>query len=310
MSKAKAGFSKFRNKLSALCKIERQIRRGRNCTPRSLADDLAVDPRTVRRYIALMRKELGAPIEWNPIDERYEFTEPTWTMPNVNLSDQEILALVIAARSMASATPAPIAGSLDGLLAKLLDQLPEDLREEMASLGEKVDFVPSPTPSKGQEWVGPLMDAMRERLSVEMMYFAAGRNAETVRKVDPYHLRFYSGTWYLIGFDHLTKYIPVFNLARIRKLELTEQEFRPKRFSAAEYFKNTFGITAGGTPKLVRIRLIGKAAKTACERVWPEGFTYASDGATGILSGRVGKLDDVLHWVASQEGEATLLAEG
>ena len=90
-----------------------------------------------------------------------------------------VLALVIAARSMAAVTPAPIAGSLDGLLAKLLDQLPEDLREELVAISGKVDFVPSATPSKGQEWVAPLMDAMRQRFTIEMTYFAAGRNAET-----------------------------------------------------------------------------------------------------------------------------------
>jgi predicted DNA-binding transcriptional regulator YafY len=309
MANQRQGFSKFRGKLWALCRIERQIRRGRNCTARTLAADLEVDPRTIRRYIALMKKELGAPIEWNPIEERYEFTESTWRMPNVHLSDQELVALVVAARSMAAIAPAPIGGSLDGLLAKLLDQLPEDLRDEMARVGERVDFVPSPTPSKGQEWVGPLMDAVRERFTVEMEYFAAGRNAQTARKVDPYHLRFYAGTWYLIGFDHLTKYIPVFNLARIRGLRVTEDEFRAKPFSVAEYFKHAFGITAGGTPRLIRIRLTGRAARTVGERVWPEGFAFVSHGETGILSGQVGKLDDVLQWVASLDGEATLLAE-
>jgi predicted DNA-binding transcriptional regulator YafY len=187
--------------------------------------------------------------------------------------------------------------------------LPEDLREEMASLGEKVDFVPSVAPSKGQEWVGPLMDALRERFTVDMTYFASGRNAETVRRVDPYHLRFFEGTWYLIGFDHLTEHIPVFNLARIRTLQITEETFKPKPFSVAQYFKHAFGITAGGTPRPVRIRLTGRAAKTAAERIWPAGFVYSPDGKTGILSGQVGKMDDVLYWIASQQGEATLLAD-
>jgi predicted DNA-binding transcriptional regulator YafY len=289
------GFSKFRSRWWAFCKIERQLRRGRVCTGTSLAADLEVNPRSVRRYIAFMREDMGAPIEFDPIDQTYRLTNQTWTMPNVHLSDAELVSLAVATRSFAGVMPAPFAQSLEKLFAKLLDALPEAGRDEIRALQDRVDFVTSPVMSKGQEWVELLMESIRNERVVEMTYYAMSKGKQERRRVDPYHLRFFAGAWYLVGYDHQTKHFPVFNLARVRKMEATDDTFRRKDFSAADYFRNSVGITVGGPPRHVRVLLRGRAAKTAGERSWPAGFTYThGDDGTGLLAGQVSKLDDLL----------------
>jgi proteasome accessory factor B len=311
MAKKQRTFSKFRSKWWALCEIDRQIRHGRACTCRSLAHDLEVDPRTVRRYIAFMRDELDAPIEYDPIDQTYALTDHTWTMPNVHLAEAELVALAVATRSMASAMPHPFTDRLEGLLAKLLDALPEARREELRLLQERVDFVPSSVISKGQEWVEPLVEAIREERVIEMTYRTLHRDKEDRRRVDPYCLRFFAGAWYMVGYDHQTKHFPVFNLARASKLELTEESYRRRKFSAADYFRHAVGVTVGGPPRAVRVLLTGRAARTAGERIWPDGFTYTpKSNGTGILAGQVSKLNDLLAWVAAIGGDATILPDG
>jgi len=293
-----------------LCRIERQIRRGGRCTSRSLADDLEVDPRTIRRYISFLKDELGAPIQWDPIDQRYELTDQTWTMPNVHLSDGELVALAVASRSLAACAPMPFSARLEELLVKLLDALQPEERQEIEDLVRKVDFVPVSVASRGHELVEPLVEAIRKRHTVVMAYYVMYRDLETHRRVDPYHLRYFNGTWYLVAFDHKTGHFPVFNLARVRKLGVTEDVFRPRAFEAAQYFQHTFGITAGGAPRSVRVRLTGRAARTAGERIWPEGFTCTQEAdGDWLLSGQVGKLDDLLPWIASWDGDAILLPE-
>jgi predicted DNA-binding transcriptional regulator YafY len=310
MARAKRGFSKFRSKWWKLCEIERQIRRGRACTCASLARDLEVDPRTIRRDIAFMREDLDAPIQYDPIEQTYTLTNPTWTMPNVHLSEAELVALAVATRSMAAVMPAPFTGPLETLLAKLLDALPEAQRQEMRLLQDRVDFVPSPVSSKGQEWVDLLVEAIRDERVVEMIYRPLSKGKETRRRLDPYHLRFFAGAWYLIGYDYQTKHFPVFNLARVRTLEITDEFYRRRDFSAAEYFRHAVGITVGGPPRSVRVLLTGRAAKTAGERVWPVGFTYTPQGESkGVLAGKLSKLDDLLAWVAAIGGEATILPD-
>jgi len=308
MAKKKRTFSKFRGKWRAFSEIDRQTRRGRACTCRSLARDLEVDPRTVRRYIAFMRDEMDAPIEYDPIDQTYKLTDQTWTMPNVHLSEAELVALAMAARSIAPALPAPFIQTLDGLIAKLLDALPQARREELRLLQEHIDFVPAPVNSKGQEWVGPLVEAIRDERVVEMIYYALSKGKESRRRVDPYHLRFFAGAWYLIGYDHQTKHFPVFNLARLSELKITDDNYRRKDFSAAEYFRHAVGVTVGGSPRPVKIMLSGRAAKTASERIWPDGFTYTSQAlGKGVLSGQTVHLEDLLSWLASIGGDAEIL---
>lgn len=79
-------------------------------------------------------------------------------------------------------------------------------------------------------------------------------------------------------------------------------------FDSKKYFKGSWGITVGGTPTLVRIKLTGWSALTAAERLWPEGFTYKPTGLeSGILSGQVNNLTDIQLWVASQQVTAEIL---
>jgi predicted DNA-binding transcriptional regulator YafY len=304
------GFSKFRSRLWAFCEIERQIRRQRRCTSSSLASDLSVSGRTVRRYVAFMRDEMGAPIEYDPIDETYTFTSATWTMPNIYLSEKELLALAVSVRSIAPIMPSPFTEPLAGLLRKLLDALPESKRDEIHELQQHVDIVPVAIGSKGMEWVEPLLKAMRDEQSVEINYYIFNKRKAGRRVVDPYHLRFFTGTWYLIGYDHHTRHFPVFNLARIRDLQFTEKTFRRREFSAADYFRDSVGIMVGGPPRVLRLLLSARAAETAGERNWPNGFTYRpNEDGTGILTGRVSKLDDILAWVGSVGGEAAILPD-
>ena len=307
MSKA-TGFSKFRGKLFAFAEIERQIRRGRACTRASLARDLKVDPRTIGRYIEFMRKGLNAPIEFDPIDQTYVFTASSWTMPNVHLSDAELTTLAVGARSLAGVMPGPFAKRLEGLLSKLLEALPEMHRDEICRLKEQIDIVPSAVVSKGSEWVEPLMNAMREKCSVEIIYYVLSKQTIGRRIVDPYHMRFFAGAWYLVGFDHQTKYFPIFNLSRIRSLASTEVSFRKKPFSASKYFQDSTGVTVGGQARVIRLLLSGRVAATANERVWPGGFKYQPrEGGTGTLEGRVSNVDDLLAWVASVGGDAVII---
>lgn len=124
---------------------------------------------------------------------------------------------------------------------------------------------------------------------------------------DPYYLRHVQGAWYVVGFDHLTGRWPVFKLARIRSLIISKDTCKPQEFSATHYFKGSLGIMVGD-PAPVKIKLIGYAAMTADEQIWPEGFSYQSTGrCEGILSGRISDIADLFAWVASFQGDAEMM---
>ncbi len=311
---ARKTYSKFRSRLWKVVEIDRQLRQqlrqGRLCTVRSLTEKLELDERTLRRLIELMRDDLGAPIQYDRSQQTYKYTRANWLVPNVQLDEAELQALATAVRAIQPVLPVSMSQRLDNLLAKLLDALPVDQRDEVRRAQGQVQFVPAPFLSKGADWFEPLHRAIAARLTVDMTYYVPARNEETRRLFDPYYLRNVQGAWYVVGYDHSTKRWPIFKLARIRALSVSEDSYQPQKFSAAEYFKNSLGIMVGGDSRPVQIRLTGYAASTAEEQVWPPGFTYQPTGpGEGILSGQVTNLIDLIPWVESFQGDAEILPD-
>lgn len=311
---ARKPYSKFRSRLWKLVEIDRQLReqlqRGRPCTTKSLLEALGdgTDERTLRRLIELMRIDLGAPIEYDRSQHTYKYTHPNWIVPNVHLDEAQMQALATAVKAIRPVLPQSLSDQLDDLLAKLMDALPESTRDEIRHAQGQIEFVPGPILSKGSQWFEPLHQAISRRLAVDMRYYVPNKDQETERRFDPYYLRNYQGTWYVVGYDYLTGYWPIFNLARIRALTVSEEFYEIRPFDAAKYFKNTLGVVVGGELQTVRIRLTGYAAQTIGERILPRGFTYKATGPNeGILSGQVANAFDLMQWAASFQGDAEIL---
>ena len=58
--------------------------------------------------------------------------------------------------------------------------------------------------------------AIFRRKTILFEYYTIGRDAEEKRKVDPYHLLFRGGQFYLIGYSHERDDVRVFRVSRIR----------------------------------------------------------------------------------------------
>ena len=58
--------------------------------------------------------------------------------------------------------------------------------------------------------------AISRRKTIEFDYYTMQRDEESARKVDPYHLVFRAGQFYLIGYSHERDAVRVFRLSRIR----------------------------------------------------------------------------------------------
>ena len=73
--------------------------------------------------------------------------------------------------------------------------------------------------------------AIFRRKTIVFDYYTMGRDAEETRKVDPYHLLFRGGQFYLVGYSHERDDVRVFRLSRIRGkvgyLSKAEHDFAP-----------------------------------------------------------------------------------
>ena len=313
---ARKPYSKMRSQLWKFIEINRQLqeqkRTGRPCTKETLLKGLRYDvnERTLRRMIEVMRDELGAPIIYDRSMQTYRLLHDQWRMPNISLDEAELQAMATAIQAVRPVLPKTMSERLDMLLAKLLDALPLSRCDAVRRAQGQIEFVPAPILSKGMEWLESLYKAILDRYSVDMVYHVPSRDENTRRRFDPYYLRNVQGIWYVVGYDHLTKYWPIFKLARIRELTVSEDLYTVKPFSAAEYFKDSMGIMVGGKPQHVRIRLTGYAASTAEEYVWPDGFRCRHNGPDEvILSGQILHMAELLQWTAAFQGDAEILPE-
>ena len=86
--------------------------------------------------------------------------------------------------------------------------------------------------------------AIFRRKTIVFEYYTIGRDAEEKRKVDPYHLLYRGGQFYLVGHSHERKDIRVFRLSRIRGKvgysSKAEHDFnRPEEFDPRIYASRT-----------------------------------------------------------------------
>jgi len=86
--------------------------------------------------------------------------------------------------------------------------------------------------------------AIFRRKTIVFDYYTIGRDAEETRKVDPYHLLFRGGQFYVIGYSHERDDVRVFRVSRMRGkvgyASKAEHDFsRPEEFDPRHYATRT-----------------------------------------------------------------------
>jgi predicted DNA-binding transcriptional regulator YafY len=263
-------------------------------TGRELADELEIDVRTLRRYVAALQ-ELGIPVEGQRgVGGGYRM-RPGYRLPPLMLSDDEAVVLVLgllAARRLGLDTESAAA---DGALAKIHRVLPTRLRGQVEALESALGFTTAtgaaaPVPG---EAVLLLAGAVRRRKRVRTGYRAFS-GEESERDVSPYGLVFHAGRWYLAAHDHGRGELRTFRVDRMRETAEGEGDWLapPDGFDPVGYV--TGSIAAVPWTWVVEVALDLPLAKAA-ERVPSTLGSLAEDGGETVLTMHVESLD----WMAT-----------
>ena len=160
--------------------------------------------------------------------------------------------------------------------------------------------------------------AIFRRKTILFDYYTIGRDAEEKRKVDPYHLLYRGGQFYLIGYAHERQDVRVFRVSRIRGKvgysSKAEHDFnRPEDFDPRIYAVRT-DWQLGDTVGRARIRLSDRIDWLALRHFGHAGeVTEADDGV--IFETDYADSRQMVSWVlglgdqASIEGPDELAAE-
>ncbi len=131
---------------------------------------------------------------------------------------------------------------------------------------------------------------------------------ESTRKVDPYRIWFFNGTFYLIAYCHQRKETRIFALDRIKSVQMTNENFIvPDDFDLEDFMKPSFGIFKG-KPENVKIWFDTDAAGYINEKVWHETqqITENKDGSI-IFEAEIAVTEEIKTWVLSWGSKAAVL---
>ena len=213
------------------------LQAGGTLTVAELAQRLAVDERTLRRYVEHLR-DLDVPVE--TVRGRYGGYRLArhYRMPPLMLTDEEALAVVWALMlsSKSGSGPASLL-AVQSALAKVRRVLPAAPARRIGAVIDTVGFTAAGD-GKGESSGRPddrvddgsaqillaLAEAARDRRPVKFGYTARQGTAEQ-RSVQPHGVVAHRGRLYLTGFDVARQALRTFRLDRIDGVRLLEGTF-------------------------------------------------------------------------------------
>jgi predicted DNA-binding transcriptional regulator YafY len=261
-------------------------------TGREIADELRIDRRTVRRYVATLL-ELGIPIEGERgVGGGYRL-RPGFRLPPLMLADDEAAAVVfglVAAGRLGLATD-----GVEGALAKIHRVLPDAIRSRVEALESTLGFTTAPetTPPIAGGAALLLADAIPRRRRNRVRY-RTFEGEESRRELSPLGLVVHSGRWYLAAHDHGRDDLRTFRVDRIDDAEFGDVTAvaPPRNFDAVAHVRRS--LASVPWPWEVEV-LLDLTPNLAVERLPATLAELAPEGAGTLLRMRVSSLD----WMAA-----------
>jgi predicted DNA-binding transcriptional regulator YafY len=263
-------------------------------TGREIADQLEIDPRTVRRYVGALQ-ELGIPVEGQRgVGGGYRI-RPGYRLPPLMLTDDEAVTVALGVQAAGRLGLSGSAEAADGALLKIRRVLPDGLRRRVEALEATLDFtsrVRKVAPVRG-DTVLLLADVIRRRRRVRGTYRAFS-GEETRRELSPHGLVVHSGRWYLAAHDHLRDDLRTFRVDRMRRLRAIAEVAvdPPDGFDAVAYVSTSLARVPWHWEVEVVLDL---PVDEAVRRVPATLAELIDEDGTTVLRMRVGSLD----WMAT-----------
>ena len=278
-----------------------------NCS--RMAGELEVTPKTVQRDIAFMRDRWGLPIEWDPQENSYFYDGEVSSLPTVQVTEGEVLALFVARRALSSYEGTPFEQPLRSAFGKLAESLRGQFSISLDELSRSISFVTPRSSVADLETFSAVTEALNRRWTIRFPYRKLNADGPEMRTVQPFHLASIEGQWYLFGHDCDRGAIRTFVLGRILgEVEPGEEFTMPEDFDLREYLLSSFGVFIGTGEYQVVIEFHGSAARLIRERKWhPTQRLRELPGGSVELEMQLGSLEEVSRWVLHWGGQARVV---
>lgn len=279
--------------------IHKALQRGGFPNSRRLGSELEVSSKTISRDIDFMRDRMLLPIEYESSRRGYYYTREVESLPTIDISEGELLALSIARKALDHYKGTPFEKPLANAFNKLSASLPDTLAANLSELSETISFHQGSQSNLDEATLQLAIKAALEKRVLRFQYKKPGADAPMPRKVNPYHIANYQGKWYLLAWDHQREAVRTFLLNRASELELQSETFAaPTDFSPDTYLWSGFGIWTKPGAKEVALRVQPAIADYLSENIWhPTQTMETQDDGSLILRFKLRGLREIAHWI-------------
>jgi predicted DNA-binding transcriptional regulator YafY len=299
-----------RQQLERIMEIDRRIRNGEYPSPERLSKDFEVGRRVIFNDRIFMINRLGAPIGFDRTRGGWYYTDETYALPSIIVTEGELLAFFLSVEVAKRYFGTGLEQTLRSAVDKISKTVKGSVTVDLDTLHSHYSFSAPTLIAANEQALHDLHHAIASSNQVWMRYYTASRDDHTERVVHPYHLSNVRGDWYLIAYDELRKEIRKFSVGRIEEWKILKDKFkRDPEFSIAKYMQSGFQAEHGGEVVDVVIRFAPQAARYVREKHWHDSqqIEEQTDGGL-ILSFQTSGLGEVKRWVLQYGGNAEVLA--
>ncbi len=290
------------SKLERIVQMNLLIRSGSFPTIATFRNRFEIGERTIYEDLAFLRDRLGAPLKHDRRRGGYYYTDPTWDLPNIQISAGEVLAFFLSVELARHYLGTAFEQPLRDAVIKLAHSLPDQVQLDLSQLVQHYTFQTGATSSTEPLLLTALHEAIHERWRVDMLYFTASRGERNQRVIEPYHLYNVRGEWQVIAFDHLRQQFRNFAVSRIEKWTILQDErfSRDPDFSPETYLAAGFLAERGDTLVEIVIWFDTYQAHYIRNKQW-HATQQMEEHPDGSLTLRfsTGALDEVRRWAMS-----------
>ncbi|MDR3410105.1 MAG: YafY family protein [Formivibrio sp.] len=202
----------------------------------ALAQELGISLRTLYRDIASLQAQ-GARIE-GEAGVGY-LLRPGFMLPPLMFSEEEIEALVLGSRWVASRTDTPLAIAARNALAKIAAVLPADLRPELETSALLVG--PSESSEGNPAFLPQIRAAIRGEKKLLIRYRDL-KESESTRTLWPFALGYFDRVRMVVAWCELRQGFRHFRTDRIVQLETLPETYPRRRHALLKQWREQEGI--------------------------------------------------------------------
>ena len=251
-----------------------------------LVEKLECSEKTVKRTLYQMRDCLAAPIQYFPEEKGWQYdgsVSELFELPGLWLTSDELQSLALLMHSMESFGKGLLRRELR-VIDRQINRLLKARGIERSAFDRHIKVLPMAGRQIANHTFVAVSEALLHKKQLEVQYLSYSQQ-KTQRTLSPINLVYYRENWYLDAWCHLRNEMRTFSLARIVRLEMTNQRAQPvpdEKLKA--HFEQSYGLFAGPAKQTATLRFNAEIAKEISLQQWHPQQTGEWEGADYLLS--------------------------